>query len=107
MNLSACLEGKEMNGTRKENKTDIEKTREGNEMALTSSDLQAIQGLLQPINERLDGIDNRLDRVESEASSLKSGQLEIRKELREVNRKVSDTYDLALEAWGKSTENRR
>lgn len=114
MNLSACLEGKEMYGTKKENKTDIEKPREGNEMALTSSDLQAIQGLLQPINERLDGIDsrldgmdNRLDRVESEASSLKSGQLEIRKELREVNRKVSDTYDLALEAWGKSTENRR
>ena len=90
-------------------------------MALTRNDLQAIQGLLQPINERLDGIDNRLDgmdsrfdrienrldKVESEISSLKSGQLEIRKELREVNRKTSDTYDLALEAWGKSTENRK
>lgn len=100
--------------TKNENNTDIEKPEEGDKMALTNRDLQAIQGLLQPINERLDGIDsrldgmdNRLDRVESEASSLKSGQLEIRKELREVNRKVSDTYDLALEAWGKSTENRR
>ena len=97
--------------------------KEGIEMALTRSDLQAIQGLLQPINERLDGIDsrldgmderfdrmdnrldgieNRLDKVESEVSSLKSGQLEIRKELKEVDRKVSGTYDLALEAWGKA-----
>ena len=104
-------------------------------MALTSNDLQARQGLLQPIHIRLDGIDNRLDgiddrldrmddrldgmdnrfdrienrldRVESEVSSLKSGQLEMRKELKEVDRKVTGTYDLALEAWGKSTENRR
>ena len=103
-----------MYGKKKENKTDIEKTEEGAEMALTSNDLQAIQGLLLPIHIRLDGMDNRfdrienrLDRVESEVSSLKSGQLEIRKELKEVDRKVSDTYDLALEAWGKSTENRR
>lgn len=131
-----------MYGKKKENKTDIEKTEEGAEMALTSNDLQAIQELLLPIHIRLDGIDNRLDgiddrlnrmderldgmddrldgmdnrfdrienrldRVESEVSSLKSGQLEIRKELKEVDRKVSDTYDLALEAWGKSTENRR
>lgn len=111
-------------------------------MALTNSDLRAIQGLLQPINVRLDGMDsrldgidsrldgidnrldgidnrlggvesrldkveNRLDKVESEASSLKSGQLEIRKELKEMDRKVTGTYDLALEAWGKSTENRK
>ncbi len=66
------------------------------------------------MDERLDGMDNhfdrienRLDRVESEVSSLKSGQLEIRKGLKEVERKVTGTYDLALEAWGKSTENRR
>ena len=93
--------------TKKENKTDVKKSEEGDKMALTRNDLQAIRGLLQPINERLDGIDNRLDKVESEVSSLKSSQLEIRKELREVNRKTSDTYDLALEAWGKSMENRR
>ncbi len=59
------------------------------------------------IENRFDRIENRLDRVESEVSSLKSGQLEIRKGLKEVERKVTGTYDLALEAWGKSTENRR
>ena len=96
-----------MYGKKKENKTDIEKTEEGDKMALTRNDLQAIQGLLQPINERLDGIDNRLDKVESEVSALKGGQLEIRKDLKRMDRKISDTYDLALEAWGKSTENRK
>lgn len=76
-------------------------------MVLTKKDLQAIEGLLQPINVRLDRMDTRLEKVESEVSSLKGGQLEIRKELKKVDRIVSDTYDLALEAWGKSTENRR
>ena len=79
-------------------------------MSLTNEDLQAIAGLmeqkLQPINNRLDKMDNRLDKLESEVSGLKAGQITLRKELREVNHKVSDTYELALEAWGKSTENR-
>lgn len=47
-----------MYGTKNENNTDIEKPEEGDKMALTNRDLQAIQGLLQPINERLNGIDN-------------------------------------------------
>lgn len=68
-------------------------------MALTNEDLQAIAGLLQPIN-------NRLEKLESEVASLGAGQLTIRKELKEVHHTVADTYDLALDAWGKSTENR-
>jgi len=32
--------------------------------------------------------------------------LELKKEIREVKHKVNDTYELALDAWGKSTENR-
>ena len=93
-------------------------------MALTNADLQAIAGLmdqkLQPINGRLDKMDGRLDKMdgrldkmdgrldklESEVLSLKTGQASLKKELGEVNHKVSDTYELALEAWGKSTENR-
>ena len=82
-------------------------------MALTDKDIQAIQTLLLPINNRLDGIDNRLDRVDirldkldSEVSSVRAGQLEIRKDIKNLDRKVSDTYNLALEAWGTSTENR-
>lgn len=62
---------------------------------------------LAPINTRLDKMDSRLDKLESEVSALKVGQTELRKELKEVNIKVTNTYQLALDAWGTSTENRR
>ena len=94
-------------------------------MALTNEDLQAIASLiddkldkkldekLQPISNRLDkiesdmsGVNNRLDRLESDISGLKASQIEIRKEVKAVHDKVTDTYELALDAWGKSTENR-
>lgn len=79
-------------------------------MALTNQDLLAISELmdqkLQPISNRLDTMDNRLDKLESEVSSLKVGQIEVRKDLKEMDHKISDTYHLALDAWGTSTENR-
>ena len=61
---------------------------------------------LQPINTRLDNMDNRLDKLESEMSAMRVGQMELKKEIREVKHKVNDTYELALDAWGTSTENR-
>ena len=100
-------------------------------MALTNHDLMAISQLMdqkiQPIHHRLDCIDgrldqvdnrldcmdsrldqvdNRLDRLESNVSALKAGQIDLRQCLKEVNLKVSDTYRLALDAWGTSVENR-
>jgi len=99
----------------------------GRKMTLTNEDLQAIATLLQPINDRLDKVDsrldgvenrldrvenrldkveNRLDKVESEISALKVGQKELSKELRKVKDKVNATYEIALDAWGQSTENR-
>ena len=61
---------------------------------------------LQPINDRLDKMDNRLEKLESEMSAMRIGQMELKKEVREVKHKVNDTYELALDAWGTSTENR-
>ena len=61
---------------------------------------------LQPIHNRLDNMGNRLDKLESEMSAMGIGQMELKKEIREVKHKVNDTYELALDAWGKSTENR-
>jgi len=74
-------------------------TKEWYKMALSNEDLQAIATLLQPIN-------NRLDKIESEVSALKAGQRELKRDIREMKDKVNDTYDLALDAWGQSTENR-
>lgn len=100
-------------------------------MALTNEDLQAISGLLdvklQPINsqlegverrlgkvedrlgkveDRLDKVEGRLDKLESEMSGLKIGQAEIRTHIKELDQKISKTYELALDAWGISMENR-
>lgn len=97
-------------------------------MTLTNEDLQSIATLLEPIYNHLEGVDNRLDgmdsrldgmdnqlnkmnnrleKVESQVSALRAGQIEVRKEIKEVDIKVGLTYQLALDAWGTSTENRK
>lgn len=90
-------------------------------MALTSRDLQAIAGLLEPIHcrldkvegkldkveGRLDKVEGRLDKLESQVSALTVGQAEIRKDLKTLDKKITETYNLALDAWGQSTENRK
>lgn len=76
-------------------------------MALTSRDLQAIAGLLEPIHCRLDKVESRLDKLESQVSALTVGQAEIRKDLKTLDKKITETYNLALDAWGQSTENRK
>lgn len=76
-------------------------------MSLTNEDLQAIANLFDTkMDQKLQPINNRLEKLESEVSGLRTGQIAMRKELKEVHHKVSDTYELALDAWGKSTENR-
>ena len=65
-------------------------------MALTNEDLLALSKMM---DQKLQPINDRLDKIESEVLVLK-------KETRVIKDKVSDTYNLALEAWGQSTENR-
>ena len=69
-------------------------------MTLTNDDLQAIASLMDT---KLQPINNRLEKLESEMSAMRVGQLGVRTL---VKHKVNDTYELALDAWGKSTENR-
>lgn len=72
-------------------------------MGLTNEDLQALASLLdkklQPINDKLDRIEGRLD-------NLEGIQAEIKRELIIIDRKNSDTYKVALDAWVLGTENR-
>lgn len=68
--------------------------------------LKPINSRLDNMESRLDNMDSRLEKLESDVSALRVGQVDIRKELKKVKHKVSDTYDLALDAWGTSTENR-
>ena len=64
-------------------------------------------------NEKLDLILSRLDSIETEMQGMKqkidrmsSGQLEIKKEMLMLNRQISDTYNVALDALGTNTQNR-
>lgn len=68
--------------------------------------LDRIENRLDKVESRLDKVENRLDKVESEISALKCGQREIREELQKLNTKVNETYEIALDAFGTSTENR-
>ena len=83
--------------------TYLNQKKERDIMALTNDDLQAIASLMDT---KLQPINNRLDKLESEMSAVRVGQMELKKEIREVKHKVNDTYELALDAWGTSTENR-
>lgn len=61
---------------------------------------------------KLTNFDERFDKIESEMQSMKTkidklslGQLEIQKEIYIINRRISDTYNVALDALGTSAEN--
>ncbi len=70
------------------------------------SRLDSMEGHLESMEGRLDGMEGRLDKLESEVSALHVGQLEMKKDIKQMDKKVSETYRLALDAWGQSTENR-
>ncbi|MCM1257332.1 MAG: hypothetical protein NC307_05725, partial [Roseburia sp.] len=77
-----------------------------NKVDIIDNRLGTLENKVDIIDNRLGTLENRVDKVESQVSTLTQGQIELRKEVDEINIKVSKTYDLALYAWGKSTENR-
>ena len=62
---------------------------------------------LDNMERKLDKVESRLDKVESRLDNLESGQAEIKKQIYRMDRKISDTYNLALDAWGQGVENRK
>lgn len=79
---------------------------EGELLNLIFESVNSLKTDVKTVNDRLDKMEGRLDKLESEMSALKVGQADIRKDIKKVDKRVSDTYELALDAWGKSTENR-
>lgn len=69
--------------------------------------LDKVETHLARVDERLDKVDSRLDRLESNTSSLKEGQLRQGRLLKYLTARLEETYQLALDAWGQSTENRK
>ena len=55
---------------------------------------------------KVQGMETEMQGMKKKLDKLSLGQLEIRKEIIMLNRKISDTYDVALDALGTSAENR-
>lgn len=69
---------------------------------------------LNNMDVRFDSMDARLERLEADTSALKAGQSrmiekqrELRQDIKRLDDKVTDAYNLALDAWGTSMENRK
>ena len=54
----------------------------------------------------LNSILEEIQGIKQKVSQLETGQAEIKRELFKINRKISDTYNLALDAWGASEESK-
>ena len=54
----------------------------------------------------MQGMKSELQSMKEKVDKLSLGQLEIKKEIYMLNRKISDTYNVALDALGTSAENR-
>lgn len=71
--------------------------------------LTKVQGMeteMKGMKDEMQGIKDEVQGMKKKLDKLSLGQLEIRKEIIMLNRKISDTYDVALDALGTSTENR-
>ena len=58
-------------------------------------------------DEKLDLILEKVSTLDERVSNLEKGQMDIRNELEAVSTKVSETYQVALDAWETSIENRK
>lgn len=63
------------------------------------SEMQGMKSEMQGMKSEIQGMKEKIDK-------LSMGQLEIKKEIYMINRKISDTYNVALDALGTSAENR-
>ena len=71
------------------------------------SDMRDVKQKVSGLESDMKKTNNKLDKIDSEVSSLRAGQIDIRKEIKQVDKRVSDTYNLALDAWGTIAENRK
>lgn len=68
--------------------------------------LDLILAKLQGIETEVQAMKAELQTVNKKVERLEIGQLEIKKELYIFDRRLSDVYRLALDAWGQGVENR-
>ena len=72
----------------------------------TKTEMQGIKTEMQGMKTEMQGIKTEIQGMKQKIDKLSLGQLEIKKEIFMLNRKISDTYNVALDALGTSTVNR-
>lgn len=60
----------------------------------------------ESLERKVTDIDLRLEHVESDVSSLKVGQIRMNDWLTKIDKKLDDTYTLALDNWGQIEESK-
>lgn len=79
------------------------------------ADYEILQSLLDKMSnletDLLEIKNNQIDlqefrKLQSDLDEVKNNQIETRIELYRIDRKISDTYNLALDAWGQNAENK-
>ena len=68
--------------------------------------LDSVELRLDSMEHRLDSTEHRLGKLDADIAELKIGQSRITGDLIKLDRKMTDTYNLALDAWGRGVENR-
>ncbi len=73
---------------------------------LILSEIQGVKSDMQGMKSEIQGIKSEIQDMKKKLDKLSLEELEIRKEIIMINRKISDTYNVALDALGTSVENR-
>lgn len=76
------------------------------EMCGTKDEVQGIKGEVQGLKEEMRDVKTDMREMKQRINRLEVGQSDIKRELYRMDRKISDTYNLALDAWGQGIENR-
>lgn len=74
------------------------------ELAAVRAELQEVKGEWRKVKEKNHTLEDLSDQLASRTSAVQIGQLTLRKELNQITARISDTYSMALDAWGKAYE---
>ncbi|MDE5699213.1 MAG: hypothetical protein K2I96_17705 [Lachnospiraceae bacterium] len=77
------------------------------EMQGMKSEIQGMKSDMQGMKSEMQGMKSDMQGMKEKIDKLALGQLEIEKEIYILNRRLTDTYNVALDALGTSAENRK
>ena len=76
------------------------------EVTSLREDVTSLREDVNTLKEDVNTLKLETARMNGEINGLKNGQLLIRRDIKDMKNKLENTYQLALEAWGNSIENR-